>query len=298
MKSKFTLALFLLIPFFGIKGQQPIIVSEDSLNIGSSKLPAFSVTIPESEYDVVFKAWTRELESGTRSKVHTENSEMQIMGARIKDISKNAINVFSKLERLDSALILFASFEISKDQYITSTAGVPEFTEAWAFMKEFAKDRYIDVVKDQVNLEEKKLRNLERELSSLENEKSKMEKSIESDKNTIASEKENIILMNNELNTVNAALSGQDTLLAAIAEGPARKEKEGEIKDLEKRIRKAQNSIESSERKIQKCNDDIEKATSEIPQNERMQDMVRVQIAQQQNVYQKFEEKLNKIKSY
>jgi len=298
MKSIFKLTLLLLIPFFGIKAQQPIIVAEDSLQIGSSLLPAFSVNIPESEYDVVLKAWTRELESGTRSKVRIENSEMQIMGAKIRNISKNAINVYSKLERLDSALLLFASFETSKDKYITSTAGVPEFTEVWEFLKDFAKDQYIDVAKSQADLEEEKLRNLEKELSSLENEKSKMEKSIESDKSSITSEKENIILMNNELNTVNAALAGQDTLLTGMDEGPARKEKESEIRDLEKRSRKAQNSIESSDKKIQKHNENIAQATREIPQNERMQEMVRVQIAQQQSVYQRFEDKLNKIKSY
>jgi hypothetical protein len=298
MKLKFTLALFLLIPFSGIKAQQPIIISEDTLQIGSSLLPAFSVTIPESEYAEVLKAWTRKLESGTRSKVHTENSEMQILGAKIKDISKDAINVFSKLERLDSELILYASFETSKDHYITGTSGEPEFSKARDFMKEFAKDQYIEVAKAQADLEEKKLRNLEKELSSLENEKSRMEKSIESNTSGIAGEKENILLMNNELNTVNASLMGQDSLLAAMEEGPARKEKAGQVSDLEKRKKKALKSIESSEKKIQRSNEEIDKATSEIPQNERMQEMVREQIAKQEAVYQLFADKLKKIKSY
>lgn len=294
MKTKYTLLLLLWLPFFGIKAQQPIVISEDSLQIGSSLLPAILVTIPEAQYDEVLKDWVRELESGTRSKVHTENSEMQILGAQIKDITKNAINVFSRLDRLDSALILFAAFETSKDQYITSSAGVPEFTEAWSFLKEFAKDQYIDVVKDQVDAEEKKLRDLEKELSSLENEKSRMERSIESDKSDIASEKESIILMTNEINTVNAALAGQDTLLAAMDQD----EKEKEIRDLEKRKRRAESSIESSEKKIQRYEENTYKTTGEIPQIERMQEMVRAQIAQQQEIYQRFEDKLNKIKSY
>jgi hypothetical protein len=294
MKSKFTIILMLLAPFFTLRAQQPIILSEDTLQIGNSLLPAIAVNIPEAQYDDVLKQWVRELESGTKSKVQTSNGEMQIMGAKIKDISKDAINVYSRLDRLDSALMLYASFETSKDVYITSKAGVSEFTMTWEFLKEFAKDQYIDVAKQQADTEEKKLRDLEKELSSLENEKGKMERSIESDKSTIASEKENILLMNNEINTVNSALASQDTLLAGFDD----KEKDKQIKDLEKRKKKAENSIESSDRTIQKCEENIYKNTAEIPQNERMQEMVRTQIAQQQEIYQRFEDKLSKIKSY
>jgi chromosome segregation ATPase len=298
MKSKYLIFLLLILPFYSIKAQQPIVISEDSLQIGTSLLPAFSVTIPEAEYDEVLKDWIRELESGTRSKVHTQNSEMQIMGAQIKDISRDAINVYSRLDRLDSALMLYASFETAKDEYITSNAGVPEFTEAWAFLKEFAKDQYIDVVKDQVDNEEKKLRDLEKELSSLENEKSKKERSIESDKSDIASEQEEILLMKNELNTVSAALAEKDSLMVSMGAGTPNDEIADEMKDLEKRKRKAENSIESSEKKIKKYEEDIYKTTGEIPQIERMQEMVRAQIAQQQEIYQRFEDKLKTIKSY
>ncbi len=49
MKSHFTLALLILIPFFGIKAQKPVIVSDDSLKIGNSLLPGLSVTIPEAQ---------------------------------------------------------------------------------------------------------------------------------------------------------------------------------------------------------------------------------------------------------
>ena len=40
---------------------------------------------------------------------------MSIFGAKIKAISPNPINVYSKLIRLDSMLQLFASFETKKD---------------------------------------------------------------------------------------------------------------------------------------------------------------------------------------
>jgi len=298
MKIKFTLVVLVLIPFLGINAQKPIIVSEDSLLIGKSLLPGLSVTIPEVDYDKALKAWIRDLQTGTKSKVVTENGEMSIFGARIRAISQVQINVYSKLIKLDSMLQLFASFETKKDQYIERYSGEPEYPKAQDFLKEFAKNQYIEVAKGQADAEEKKLRDLQRELSSLENEKSRMQKGIRTDNSNIGSEKENIITQTNELNTVNAALLEQSDLLAAMEEGPAKKEKTEQIKELEKRKKKAQNAIESSEKKIGRADTDIDKATGDIPRNERMQEKVKEQIVAQEAVYQKYADKLKKIKSY
>jgi len=298
MKIKFTLLLLGLFPFFGINAQKPVIVSEDSLKIGSSLIPGLSVTIPEADYDKTLKAWIRDLQAGTKSKVKNENGEIQILGAKIRNISKDAISVYSKLERLDSMLILYASFETSKDQYVTSSTVEPEFSKVQNFMKEFAKNQYIEVAKAQADTEEKKLKDLQRELSSLENEKSRMQKGIQNDNSSIASERENIAIQTNEMNTVSAAIVEETGLLASMEEGPAKKEKEAQIKELEKRKKKAQNSIESSERKISKADSDIDKATGDIPRNERIQEKVKEQIIAQEAVYQKYADKLKKIRSY
>jgi peptidoglycan hydrolase CwlO-like protein len=297
MKSKITLVLLMLVPY-GIFAQTPILVSEDSLKIGNSLLPALSVNIPEVEYEKTLKTWIKELQSGTKSKVITENGEMSIFGAKIKDISPNPINVYSKLIALDSMLQLVVSFELKKDQYIETKNGDANFVKAQTYLKEFSKEQYIVIAKDQADREEKKLRDLQKELSSLENEKSRYQKSIQSDNSTITSEKENIAVQNNELATVTAALLEQNNQLSTMEEGPAKKEKEAAIKDLEKRKKKALNSIESSENRVNKSNNNIDKANGDIPRNEKMQEKLREQIADQEAVYQSYAAKVKKIKSY
>jgi peptidoglycan hydrolase CwlO-like protein len=298
MKSRFAFALLLLIPFFAIKAQKPIIVSEDSLKIGNSILPGLSVTIPEVNYDKALKVWIRDLQFGTKSKVVTENNEMSIFGAKIKMISPNPVNVFSKLVSLDSSLQLFACFEKKKDVYVERSSGEADYTKAQEYLKEFAKGQYIEVAKDKADAEEKKLRDLQKELNSLENEKSRLQRSIQSDNASILSEKDNITIQNNELNTVSAALIEQNNLLATIEAGPAQKEKTDQIKELEKRKKKALNSIEASENRINRANSDIDKSNHDIPRNERMQERVREQIILQEAVYQKYADKLKKIKAY
>lgn len=297
MKSKLLLLILALFPFSGIIAQQPIIASEDSLKHGKFIMPGLSVNIPEADYDKVVKAWIKRIEAGTKSKMQIENDEMSIFGAMLKNISPNPVNVYSRIEKLDSLLKLYVALETKKDVYIEKVNNA-EFIKVRDFIKEFAKEQYIDVAKDQTDAEEKKLKELQKELSSLENQKAKMLKSIQSDNGAILSEKDNITLQNRELSTVDAALGEQNRLLSGMEAGPAQKEKAEQVKDLEKRKKKALNSIQSSENKIKKSNDDIAKANTEIPQNEMMQEKVREQIIHQEAVFQQYADKLKTIKGY
>lgn len=298
MKFKFTLSLLISIPFIGIMSQQPVIVSEDSLKIGKSLLPGLSVTIPEANYDKVLKAWIKDLQAGTKSEVVTENEEMTIFGAKLKGISPNPLNVYSRIVKLDSMLKLYVSLEVKKDEYIEKVSRNSEYIKVEDYIREFSKNQYLDVAKDQMDQEGDKLRDLQKELSSLENEKSKMLKSIQSDEATILNEKDNITIQNNELNAVEATLREQKSQLAGMEAGPAQKEKSEQVKDLEKRKKKALNSVESSENKIKKSNNAIDKANSQIPQNEAMQEKLREQIITQEGIYQKYVDKLKTIKAY
>ena len=298
MKLKITIFLFALLPFIAVNAQKPIVLSEDSIQIGKSYIPSLSVTIPEANFDVVLKDWIKEIESGTKSKVVNENGEMSIFGARIKKINDGDINVYSKLVRLDSMLQLFAAFEVKKDEYIESATGSPAFVSAQQFMKEFAKNKYIDVAKSQADAEEKKLKDLQKELSSLENEKARMQKSIQSNNSRISSENESIILQKNELNTVTAAIAEQNRVLLTMEEGPAKDELVKQIKELEKRKKKAEKGVKNAEKKIGKADTSIDQATGDIPRNERMQEKVKEQIAAQDAVYQRYADKLKKIRAY
>ena len=297
MKLKFTLILLALLPFSVIMAQQPIIVVEDTLEIGKFRMPGLSVTIPETDYDKAVKTWVKDLESGTKSKVMTERDEMSIFGARLKKISPNPVNIYSKIVKLDSMLKLYVSIETKKDEYIEKVNNA-EFIKVHDYIKEFAKNQYTDVAEAQADAEEKKLKDLQKELSSLENEKSKMLKTIQTDNASILSEKDNITRQNLELNSVDVSLKEQSSMLAGMEDGPAQKEKANQVKELEKRKKKALNEIDSSEKKIKKSNEAIEKANKAIPENDLMQQNLRDQIILQEGVYQKYTNKLNTIKSY
>ena len=290
--------LLLLIPCFGIKSQVPISVSQDSLKFGKSVIPGLTVNIPEANYEKTLKAWIKILETGTKSKVVTENNEMSIFGAKTKDIVPTTVNVYSKLIARDSSLQLFASFELGKDKYIDKASGETDFDKAKNFLRQFAKDQYVAVAQDRVDDESKKLKDIQKELASLEKEKTRLQKSIQSNNSTIISGKDNIAVQNNELKTVSASIIDNNSQLSSMDEGPAKEERQKYIKELEKRKKKALSEIESSENRINKSNSEIDQANRDISTNELTQEKVREQIAQQEAVLQKFTNKLTTIKSY
>ena len=277
--------------------QKPILVYEDSLSFASSKFPAVTVTIPEVNYERTMKNWMKEQQERTKSKVLVENSEMSIFGAQLKNI-ENPVNIYSKLINQDSLLLLSVSIELKKDQYVEKATGDVEFTTFRTYLKEFAKTQYADFVKDELQVEEKKLKDLENELDGLKSDKTKMEKSIQSNRTAITEEGDNITLQNSEITRINTEISEQNNVLNAMEAGAAREEKSSYVKDLDKRKRKMLNSIESSENKISKAKSEISDAEKAIPENEDKQQVVMEKIRQQEAVVQKFADKLGKVEAY
>ena len=298
MRLKSTVAFLMLMSFFSIKAQKPIICLEDSLKIGNGLLPSISVLIPEVPYEKTLNAWVKTLQSGTKSKVVTENGEMTIFGAILKEITESPMNAYSKLLDRDSALFLAVSFELKKDQYIERTTGEAELTRARAFLFNFAKEQYIGLIEEQVKAEEKKLKDLEKELGSLEKDESGMEKSIRNNDKTITTEKDKLITLNNELVSLSAAIEEHRKYLAGMQPGTEKDEKAAYLKDLDKQKKQKMKAISKAENRISKSERTIDKAKADIPKTGKMQEKFKVQIDAQDAVVQKFVEKLNTVKAY
>ena len=281
-----------------IRAQKPIVCTEDSLQTGNSLLPAISVVIPEVTYEKTLEAWTKTLQSGTKSKVLTENGEMTIFGAILKDVTENPVNVYSRLIERDSALYLSAAFETRKDLYIEKANGDADLARAKSFLFGFAKKQYTEVCEDQLKAEEKKLKDLDKELGSLEKDESGMEKSIRSNDKSISSEKDKLVTLNNELTSLASAIEQHRRELSGMPAGEEKEEKAAYLKGLEKEKKKTLKAISRSENSISKSEKAINKAKSDIPKTGRLQDRLREQINVQEAVVQQYTEKLNKVKAY
>lgn len=298
MKTIFSLIVWLCLTTGAAFSQKPITVTEDSIVFGTGKFPGFLVNIPEVQFQNVQKQWIKALQKSTKSTVTIDKDELTIFGTNIKEISEMPINVYSKLISKDSVIQLATIIELKKDQYLEKKTGEVELLKGKNYLSAFAKDLYIDLAKDQLAEEEKKLKELENQLESLKNDKSGLQKDIQSCKTDIITEKDNIALKNNELTSLSAEILTQNEQLNSMQEGETKTNKKEYISDLEKQKKKLLNAIESSENNINKANNKIDQCNQDIPRNETQQTELAPKIAQQEAVVRKYTDKLTAIKSY
>jgi len=298
MKAILLFSLLIIVSVVSLRAQKPIKISQDSLKFGNSKMPGFVVVIPEVNYESTMKDWIKELQSGTKSSVVTEKSEMSIFGARLKDITPDPINVYSMLTDKDSLVQMAVSFELKKNQYIGDEASQAEVPKAKLYLFNFAKDQYIGVAKKQLKDEEEKLKKIEKEIESSEKDNSRFEKSILKSKEDIVTEKDRITVFNNNLASVSASIIEQNNQLFTMSSGVQKDEKEKFIKDLEKQKKSILKSISSSEEKINDANKNIDDSNREISNNDLTKRKLQDQYDLQKTVVEKFNNKLETIKAY
>jgi hypothetical protein len=289
--KKLLLLTMSLITFAGLSGQDPITIEDDTISIGSSSIPGFSVVIPEVAYNETLREWTKLLESGTRSKAVVNGESVEIFGAKIKDVSDNPVNIYSRMWDADTAVSLDVAIELSKDVY----TGNAEREEVRDYLFDFAKDQYVDLASRQLREEEKILSDLKRNLGSLERDKSKMEKRISKNNELISKERDRLIALNNELSELSPGMaSGElsDTETVVTDEDP------DALKDREKEIRKKNREIRSVENRISKAEREIRSNKEAIPDNIDEQVDASNRVSEQEEVVRWYEEKLKAIKDY
>ena len=291
MKNIIPFLVLFLLACQGTKSQSPIEMSEATLDFGNSSIPGFSVTIPEADYENTMKNWVKQLESGTRSKVVTADDGLSIFGAKIKSISDNPVNVFSKLTAQDSAINLDVAFEMEKDKY----AGSSELSGAREYLVEFAVNQYLDIVNGQIAVEDKKLRELKSDLKSLERSQSRMKKSISSNEDQIRDNEEKLAELNNELAMITYELTRSETggmgNQGAVSD-PDR------LKDLEKQEKKIRKEIRSIEKKLGNSEVEVSQDERAIPRNVSDQEDAKYLVEEQEAVVRQLENKRDAIKNY
>lgn len=284
MKNLYSLlALLILLPA-GMRGQEPITVTNDNLQFGSSTMPGYSVVIPEADYKTANKEWIKELQSGTKSKVVEKGDEITIFGAKIKGISDNPVNVYSRMNEMNQGVGLRAAVELEKDKYADDQSGAREY------LFDFAKNQYLDIAKSQLDAEKKKLRDVQNDLSSLEREQSRMEKAIASDKQIVAEENKKLESLNHEMAYIS------DTTSTDV-QGMGAKDPD-QLKDLEKQRKKASRDIKSSESKVSKAEKEIADFQSELPRNANDQESAKQKVKEQEEIVRQAENKYETIKNY
>ncbi|HLN53643.1 MAG TPA: hypothetical protein VK212_08035 [Lentimicrobium sp.] len=289
MKHIYSLLAFCLLFIIKAGAQNPITVTDDTLHLESGTVQAFSVLIPETNYETVTKDWIKLLQEGTRSKVVQKGNSIHIYGAKVKPVSADPVNIYSAVTDQNGAVKVKAAFETERDKFL----GKSEFANARKYLLDFGKDQYIAVVNDELNKQKKILRDLQGDLNSLEREQARMEKSDKSNAEKIEEENRNLADLKDKLAGISDQNQQGDTAVTGMGAPSS-----SDMKDLDKERKKINRDIRSSENSIEKANAEIDQNKRDMPKNLSDQEVAKRKLNDQESVVKKLEDKLEKIKSY
>jgi len=276
--------------------QKPINITDDSYKFGNSMCDGIWVDIPEVELKSVQSNWKKLIEKGTKSKALVTDNEITIFGAQLSDIYASPINIFSAIDTKDTTLRLFVAAELSRDEF--AAVNSEEYEQLKKMVKQFAKDQYIKVAKDQLSSQESALKSLQKELSSAKKDKDKLEKEIQSANTSISEETYKIASVQKDLASTDASIESVSSGLNGMSDGDAKKQAESELKSLQKKKKEDEKSLTTSENKIVKAKNVIEENTTAISENIKKQEEITGKIDKQTLVVSKYTNKLQTIENY
>lgn len=288
MKHIYSLLALSFILTIGTKAQNPIVISDDFLELGNGSVPGYSVIIPEADYETTKKEWIKLLQDGTRSKVDENRSMISIFGAKVKPVSEGPVNVYSRISEETDAIKLEAAFETEKDNYL----GKDEYANARKYLFDFAQDQYIAVVNNQLDGEKKILRDLEGDLNALVRDQERIEKSDDDNQETIETERQRLADLKDALANLDEGTYQGESVTGMGAPTP------DDLKDIEKNRKKLNKDIRSAEKEIEDAQRELAANDRELPDVMSRQTEARRKFEEQQAVVQRLEDKLDNIKEY
>ncbi len=276
--------------------QKPITFTDDKQIFGNSEIPGIWVGIPETSAEVVQKSWTKAIQRGTKSKPVVTGQTVSLFGALISDIYEGPINIESIVISQDTMVMLFAGIELTRSEF--AAPGSTEYEKLKRYLKDFAKNEYVQVVEDQLSGEEKKLKKIEKSLSSSRKANQRFEKKIQSSQSSIARENDNLVAYSKQLEVKSMAIDNTSTKLSYTTDPELQKATRAEMKSAQKEKKKILKKIASTESKISRLNNTISDANSNINANRYSQEEIGFQINSQKIIVNEFNNKLNAIKSW
>ena len=162
-----------------VNAQQQAKISEEIRSMSKGSNPCLVMELPGNNIKTVRKEW-ESFVKGYKGKTsyHKGVDEVFADDARIKEMSENTVDIYAKVVAKDPEtleLIVWYNLGITYLSSNTHAQGIPI---AEAMLREFSKDIFIELLKEQLENKEKEMKDLAKALKSLEKERSGFDKTI------------------------------------------------------------------------------------------------------------------------
>jgi len=304
MKTSKHLIILISILFVSIisHAQINIVVLEQEATMSKGLQPAFIVEIPQAENDAVIKSWSKYIREGTKSKTQEVNKEIFILGTQIDQIHEVPINIYSIIFKKDSVIKVVSFFEVdsiffSKDEITNNLENEKTYHGIKNFVRDFALERYHEVVAAELLKEQKKLKDLNHDLAKHEKDNvSYLKKVKENEQDVLNTESEIASLEASKLRKTEE-IENQKIKISSLSGDVVLQDMAKKIlKDMEKEKRGMGKDIEKKQKNIVNYQSNIKEYNRQIEDNQQKQEAKLLEIENQEIIINKTNHKLQGIK--
>ena len=164
--------------------QKEIVITETVKAMSGGSQNCYVMLIPQAAAKDVIDDWKKYIRKDSKAKPLETNGEISILGALSKNISPNPINIYATfLESKDGVQI--SVWVNDGEVFISSKANSDRSVAVHNYLHIFGVQEYKDVVKYQLDLEQKKQKELEKAYEGYVKDQKRAESNIASHKKEI-----------------------------------------------------------------------------------------------------------------
>ena len=304
MKTNKQLSILVSILFVSIisHAQINITVSEQEVSMSKGLQPAFIIEIPQADNDAIVKSWSKYIREDTKSKVQNANEEIFILGTQIDQIHKGPISIYSVVFKKDSVVKLLTFFEIdsvffTKDEASNSIENEKTYHGIKNFVRDFAVERYREVVAIELKDEQKILKELNHDLEKHEKDNVSYQKKIkENEQDILNTESEISSLEASKLRKTEEIENQRITVSSLSGDEVLQSVANKKLKGLEKEKKGMDKDIEKKHKNIVTYQSNIKENNRQIEDNQQKQEAKLMEIKNQEMNIENTNNKLQRIK--
>lgn len=263
MNIKIPFTLFLSLFSFSILAQDSMIVNPVTKTISKGTQPGFSITVSHSSERNFIRDWRRMLKK-SKAEEFKRGGELHYH-VWIPEISKDTVWIYNLFDESHQNIV-FYGFISTNDSIFSGSGEIASGLQR--YMRNFAVDQFREDVRSQMEVEKKKLKNLDDDLENLNKQNDNWNKNIKKNDRKIDNLRDDIATLSKEEELKGDAIFTQKQLIATyITESEQRTIEEKKLKLLEKDKKKMQSKIESYHKKIDNLEEDNKQYDRKMDKN-------------------------------
>lgn len=196
--KKHSITIILLLFIYTLSAQTNFVVNEIRQIMSKGEQTGFEVPIAGGNAEKVkenFEKWLKKYDA----KVTSSKKSPDIFGdnALIKLLSQNTVDIYASTVPSGNGAVLYVYVDLG-GAFLSSATYPQQYNVMEALLKKFAKDQALEMVEQQLQEEEKILKNINKEIESLKKSKATYVKEIEEAKALIIQREQDIVKNDND----------------------------------------------------------------------------------------------------